>query len=52
MVGWLVMVNLTAPGGPFANPVLALAAPLALGAMAPSLIKTFRFDPHALAAKA
>jgi arsenate reductase len=32
LIGWLVMINLVAPAGPFANPVLALAAPLALGA--------------------
>lgn len=38
VIGWLVMVNLTAPAGPFANPVLALATPLALGSMTPSLV--------------
>ena len=32
VIGWLVMVNLAAPAGPFANPVLALAASFALGA--------------------
>jgi glycerol uptake facilitator-like aquaporin len=38
VVAWLVMVNLTAPAGPFANPVLALAAPFALASMTPSLV--------------
>jgi glycerol uptake facilitator-like aquaporin len=33
VVGWIVMVNLTAPAGAFANPVLALAAPLSLGSL-------------------
>jgi len=33
VIGWLVMVNLAAPAGPFANPVLALAAPLAMGTL-------------------
>jgi glycerol uptake facilitator-like aquaporin len=33
VVGWIVMVNLAAPAGPFANPVLAVAAPLALGSL-------------------
>jgi glycerol uptake facilitator-like aquaporin len=38
VIGWLVMVNLAAPAGPFANPVLALAAPLALGSLDTSLV--------------
>jgi glycerol uptake facilitator-like aquaporin len=33
VIGWLVMVNLAAPAGPFANPVLAIAAPFALGSL-------------------
>jgi glycerol uptake facilitator-like aquaporin len=33
VIGWLVMVNLVAPAGPFANPVLAVAAPFALGSL-------------------
>ncbi|WP_186002900.1 aquaporin [Mycobacterium sp. KBS0706] len=33
VVGWLVTVNLVAPAGPFANPVLAVAIPLALGSL-------------------
>jgi glycerol uptake facilitator-like aquaporin len=33
VVGWLVMVNLVAPAGPFANPVLAIAIPLAFGSL-------------------
>jgi glycerol uptake facilitator-like aquaporin len=33
VTGWLIMLNLAAPAGPFANPVLALAAPLALGTL-------------------
>jgi glycerol uptake facilitator-like aquaporin len=33
VVGWLMMVNLAAPAGPFANPVLAVAASLALGSV-------------------
>lgn len=37
VLGWLVMVNFAAPAGPFANPVLALAAPLALGSLSPPL---------------
>lgn len=40
VVGWLVMVNLAAPAGPFANPVLALATPLALGALDGPLVLT------------
>jgi hypothetical protein len=32
------MVNLIAPAGPFANPGIALAAPLALGSMSASMI--------------
>ena len=40
VVGWLVMVNLAAPAGPFANPVLALAAPLALGSLDGRLVLT------------
>ena len=32
VIGWVVMINLAVPAGPFANPVLAVAAPLALGA--------------------
>jgi hypothetical protein len=38
VVAWLVMINMAAPGGPFANPVLALATPLALGSTEPSLV--------------
>lgn len=38
VLGWLLMINLAAPAGPFANPVLALAAPLALGSIAPALL--------------
>ena len=38
VIGWLIMINLAAPGGPFANPVLALAAPLGLGSMNPWLV--------------
>jgi glycerol uptake facilitator-like aquaporin len=38
VVGWLVMVNLAAPGGPFANPVLAFSTSLALGSMNASLL--------------
>ena len=38
VIGWLVMVNLAAPAGPFANPVLALAAPLALGSIDPPIV--------------
>lgn len=38
VVGWLAMVNLAAPEGPFANPVLAVAAPLALGSLSASLV--------------
>jgi len=38
VVGWLIMVNLAAPAGPFANPVLALAVPLATGSLKVSLV--------------
>ncbi|HEY4304478.1 MAG TPA: aquaporin [Gemmatimonadaceae bacterium] len=38
VIAWLVMINLTAPAGPFANPVLALATPLALGSTTASAI--------------
>ena len=38
VVGWLVMVNLAAPGGPFANPVLALSMSFAMGSMNASLL--------------
>jgi glycerol uptake facilitator-like aquaporin len=33
VIGWLIMVNLVAPASPFANPVLAIAAPFALGSL-------------------
>ena len=33
VVAWLIMVNLGAPAGPYANPVLALAVPLATGTL-------------------
>src|SRR3954463_12028688 len=38
VIGWLVMVNLTVPSGPFGNPVLAFAALLAPLSMTPSLV--------------
>jgi glycerol uptake facilitator-like aquaporin len=38
VIGWLVMINLIAPAGPFANPVLAFAAPLGLRSMTPSVV--------------
>ena len=38
VVGWLVMINLVVPAAPFANPVLAVAAPLAMGTMNLSLV--------------
>jgi glycerol uptake facilitator-like aquaporin len=38
VIGWLVMVNLTVPSGPFGNPVLAFAALLAPRSMTPSLV--------------
>ena len=33
VLGWLVMINLAMPAAAFANPVLALAAPLAMGTL-------------------
>jgi glycerol uptake facilitator-like aquaporin len=38
VVGWLVMINLAAPAGPFANPVLAVATPFVLGSLDTPLV--------------